>query len=289
MPYYNCKERKNILNSWEHSSYMGSIRKKISTKFKNRYRLIIRKDENLEEKISIVLTPLNSLLVLSALIVLFGSLNILLLSYTPLSHILPTTAQNFSREERLALIQKIDSLERIQKQLNYQEKTLRMILSGDEGLPDDDATEQAEAGSSATQSTTSNSSASAISPIKIDYTFYTPLKGVITDTFNVERKHFAVDIAAKAKSIVKASQKGTVIFSAWNPETGYTMVIQHPNEFLSVYKHNAVLLKKEGNFVNAGDAIALVGSTGELSSGPHLHFELWNRGVAIDPLKYISF
>lgn len=247
--------------------------------------MIIRKDENLEEKISIVLTPLNSLLVLSALIVLFGSLNILLLSYTPLSHILPTTAQNFSREERLALIQKIDSLERVQKQLDYQEKTLRMILSGEEGMVEEAGEESSE--EAVTEAETGGTT--VITPIKVDYTFYTPLKGMITDTFNVERKHFAVDIAAKAKSIVKASQKGTVIFSAWNPETGYTMVIQHPNEFLSVYKHNAVLLKKEGNFVNAGDAIALVGNTGELSSGPHLHFELWNRGVAIDPTKYISF
>ncbi len=258
---------------------MGSIRKKISTKFKNRYRLIVRKDENLEEKISLVLTPLNSLLVLSAMIVLFGTIIILLLSYTPLSHILPTTASNFSQQERLELVRKIDSLEQWKRQVSYQERQLRMILSGEMGEFEDQVD----------LSEPSNGQEADIAPDPVNYTFYSPLKGIVSDTFNHERKHYAVDIAAPAKSVVKAVQKGTVIFSAWNPESGYTMVVQHPKDFLSVYKHNAVLLKKEGNFVKAGDVIALVGNTGELSSGPHLHFELWNKGVALDPQKYIGF
>lgn len=264
---------------------MSSIRKKISTKFRNRYRLIIRRDDNLEEKISIVLTPMNSLLVLSALIVLFGTLNIVLLAYTPLSNILPTTASNFTQKERLDLMRKIDSLEVRQKQVDYQEQALRMILSGEEGIVPEIVEEAdplpAEAPAEGGELKFKRNVGS--------YTFYTPLRGLISDTFNMERKHFAVDIVAKEKAVVKAAQQGTVIFSAWNPESGYTLVIQHSNDFLSVYKHNAVLLKKEGNFVNAGDAIALVGSTGELSSGPHLHFELWNRGIAIDPEKYVSF
>ena len=257
---------------------MASFRKKISTRFKNRYRLIIRKDENLEEKISLVLTPMNLLLVSSALVVLFGSLIILLLSYTPLSHVLPTTANNFSQEERLALINKIDSLEAWHRQVEFQEQQLRFILSG--GMPEVDVEGIEES---------SGPAAIDIVPERPDYAFYTPLKGMVSDTFNPERRHFAVDVVAPEKSIVKAAQKGSVIFSAWNPESGYTLVIQHPGDFLSVYKHNAVLLKKEGNFVHAGDAIALVGNTGELSSGPHLHFELWSKGVPLDPQKYIGF
>lgn len=258
---------------------MGSIRKKISTRFKNRYRLIVRKDENLEEKVSIVLTPMNSLLVVSALIVLFGTIIILLLSYTPLSHILPTTASNFSQQERLELVRKIDSLEQWKQQVSFQEQQLRMILSGE--LP--------ELPPEALQEEQSSGQEADIAPDPVNYSFYSPLKGILSDSFNLERKHYAVDILAPEKTVVKAVQKGTVIFSAWNPESGYTMVVQHPKDFLSVYKHNAVLLKKEGNFVRAGDAIALVGNTGELSSGPHLHFELWNKGVALDPAKYISF
>ena len=262
---------------------MGSIRKKISTKFKNRYRLIIRKDDNLEEKVSIMLTPMNLVLVLSALVVLFGTIVILLLSYTPLSKVLPTTASNFSQQERLELIKKIDELELWQKQAQSQEERLRAILSGSE------FTEEAAEGPATSESISQPGQATDFAPDPVSYSFYLPLKGRVTDTFNVERKHFAVDIAGKEKEVVKAVQKGTVIFSEWNPKAGYTIVIQHANDFLSVYKHNAVLLKKEGNFVRAGDAIALVGNSGELSSGPHLHFELWNKGVALDPQKYIGF
>ena len=122
-----------------------------------------------------------------------------------------------------------------------------------------------------------------------NYNFFVPIKGVVSDTFNVDRKHLAVDIVAASKSVIKSIQKGTVIFSSWTPEGGQTLIIQHPNDFLSLYKHNAVLLKKVGTFVQAGDAVALVGNTGEITSGPHLHFELWKSGVAVNPMSYISF
>ena len=99
----------------------------------------------------------------------------------------------------------------------------------------------------------------------------------------------AIDISAESKSVIKSIQKGTVIFSEWTPSGGHTLVIQHPNDFISVYKHNAVLLKKMGSFVNAGDAIALVGNTGELTSGPHVHFELWKKGIGCEPYTIHKF
>ena len=265
---------------------MSSIRKKISTRIKNRYRLIIRQDENLEERVSLVLTPLNTLLVLSALAVLFGTVIILLLSYTPMANILPSTAENFTHKERLDLLRKVDSLESLSRQRDFQAQRLNEIL---QGVDIEDGLEEGQTSNVQSQTPAVATSGSNLDPVRVNYTFYPPIKGVISDTFNLDRQHFAVDIAAKKNEVVKACQKGTIIFSAWNPEGGYTLVIQHGNDFLSVYKHNAVLLKKEGNFVNAGDAIALVGSTGELSSGPHLHFELWNRGIALNPSNYISF
>lgn len=261
---------------------MASIGKKISTKFKNRYRLVIRKDENLEEKVSLVLTPMNMLLVISALIGLFGTVIILMLSYTPLGNIMPTTATNFTQQERMELLNKIEELEKYQVQLTKQEESLRAILMGEGELPTGALTDEA-------PQAVATSVAEPFVPNPVDYSFYTPLKGVITDSFNVDRKHFAVDIASQKGEVVKAIQQGTVIYSAWNPKTGYTLIVQHANDFLSVYEHNAVLLKKEGTFVQPGDAVALVGNTGELTSGPHLHFELWNRGVALDPQKYIRF
>ena len=123
----------------------------------------------------------------------------------------------------------------------------------------------------------------------IDYSFFVPLKGVISDTFNVDRNHLGVDVAANSKDVIKSIQKGTIILASWTPSGGHTLIIQHPNSFISVYKHNAVLLKEQGAFVKAGDAIALVGNTGELTSGPHLHFELWKSGAAVNPLSYINF
>jgi len=121
-----------------------------------------------------------------------------------------------------------------------------------------------------------------------DYAFFPPVKGVVTDTFNHFHGHLAVDIASYNNASVKAVLDGTVLVSSWTPETGYVMVLQHRDDLVSIYKHNAVLLKKEGTFVSAGEVVALVGNSGEMTSGPHLHFELWYDGVPLNPLDHIQ-
>jgi murein DD-endopeptidase MepM/ murein hydrolase activator NlpD len=189
------------------------------------------------------------------------------------------------------MTQKIDSLETSLGQLRLQSDILGKVLAGEDvsiNMADlDDPDEKIEVSPAAP--IVPVTSIRPAEPTANDYNFFVPLKGVISDTFNQDRKHLAVDIAAKSKEVIKSVQKGTVIFAAWTPNGGHTLIIQHPGNFLSVYKHNAVLLKNEGTFVNAGDAVALVGNTGELSSGPHLHFELWKRGVAVNPRNYINF
>jgi len=117
--------------------------------------------------------------------------------------------------------------------------------------------------------------------------FFTPLKGIVTDTFNVDQQHFGVDIVAAANEAVKSVLDGTVILATWTTETGYVIGIQHENNIISLYKHNSVLLKKEGSKVRAGEVVAIVGDSGELTTGPHLHFELWFDGIPIDPVKYV--
>jgi murein DD-endopeptidase MepM/ murein hydrolase activator NlpD len=102
-------------------------------------------------------------------------------------------------------------------------------------------------------------------------------------------KHYALDIVAKTGTPVKTIADGTVILAEWTAETGYVITIQHPNEFISVYKHNGILLKQQGDVVKSGEAIASVGSTGELTTGAHLHFELWNNGFPVNPTDYIDF
>jgi murein DD-endopeptidase MepM/ murein hydrolase activator NlpD len=119
--------------------------------------------------------------------------------------------------------------------------------------------------------------------------FFTPVKGIVSNSFDPGNNHPYTDIAAPANSVISSVLDGTVIFSSWTEDTGYTIHIQHNNNLVSIYKHNSKLLKTAGDKVKAGTAIALVGSTGELSSGNHLHFELWHKGEPIDPERYITF
>ena len=118
--------------------------------------------------------------------------------------------------------------------------------------------------------------------------FFTPVQGVISQGYDPVI-HPYLDIAAPAGTVVKAIANGTVIFDGWSEETGYTIQIQHDGDIVSIYKHNEKLLKKTGDKVSAGSPIALVGNTGKLTTGEHLHFELWRKGESLDPTRYISF
>ena len=119
--------------------------------------------------------------------------------------------------------------------------------------------------------------------------FFAPINGMITDRFDNKTKHFGIDLVAKEKTRISSVLEGTVVISNWTSETGYVIGIQHKNDYFSLYKHNSVLLKSVGDFVNASDHIAIIGNSGELSSGPHLHFELWRQGVPVNPEEYILF
>jgi murein DD-endopeptidase MepM/ murein hydrolase activator NlpD len=119
--------------------------------------------------------------------------------------------------------------------------------------------------------------------------FYVPVKGIVTNHFNFSTDHFGVDLVSDPNARISAILEGTVIFSGWTLETGYVMYIQHEADLVSVYKHNSELLKSTGDKVKAGEAVAIIGNSGELSTGPHLHFELWHRGNALNPEQYIDF
>lgn len=119
--------------------------------------------------------------------------------------------------------------------------------------------------------------------------FFTPIKGVVLAAFDPQQDHFGVDIVAKENEAVKSILDGTVILSSWTLETGYVLAVQHSNELISIYKHNSVILKYVGEVVRSGEIISIIGNTGELSSGPHLHFELWYQGSPLNPQEFISF
>ncbi|MBW6536872.1 MAG: M23 family metallopeptidase [Mariniphaga sp.] len=119
--------------------------------------------------------------------------------------------------------------------------------------------------------------------------FFVPVKGVITNKFKSMPDHLGVDLVSEPNARISAIMDGTVIFSGWTIETGYVIYVQHDAELISAYMHNSELLKNKGDIVKAGEAIAIIGNTGELTTGPHLHFELWHNGTALNPEQYIDF
>jgi len=119
--------------------------------------------------------------------------------------------------------------------------------------------------------------------------YYSPVKGVVTDRFDIEKNHFAVDVSVDIGTPVKAILAGTVLFSEWSVETGHVILIDHGENLISVYKHNSKILKSQNETVQAGEVIAFSGEEGALSSGPHLHFEIWKNGLPIDPETILSF
>mgnify|MGYP005979669017 FL=1 len=119
--------------------------------------------------------------------------------------------------------------------------------------------------------------------------FYKPVNGVVSSHYDANIRHYGVDLVAAPKESVLATLDGTVVFAGFDPNSGNVIQVQHKNGFLSIYKHNELLLKEVGDRVVAGEAIALVGNTGKLSTGPHLHFELWYKGGPVNPEEYIAF
>ena len=118
--------------------------------------------------------------------------------------------------------------------------------------------------------------------------FFVPLNGSVTNAFNADEAHYGIDIVSAGDQIINATLDGTVVFSTWSINNGYCIGIQHEDSYFSVYKHNATLLKKEGDYVRAGEAIAILGESGDDATFEHLHFELWHNGIAINPVEYMT-
>ncbi len=120
--------------------------------------------------------------------------------------------------------------------------------------------------------------------------FFPPLSGsIVTSAFDMKQGHYGIDLASGKNEPIKSVADGTVVMSSWTDDSGYVIAIQHKSNLITVYKHNSVLLKKVGNFVKAGDIIAIIGDSGEMSTGPHLHFELWYNGNPLNPAEFIAF
>jgi hypothetical protein len=269
-----------------------------------KYRFVIMTDNSFEEKLSLTLSRLRAFAFAGSFVFLCFFSTLLLIAYTPLRECLPGKSSSEVQKNLIELQLKTDSLGGIIfKQAVYLEN-LKNIISGNELIPPTESNnsifekeneiifEKSKADSLLRLSVEAEDKGSIYVKSASDnnyLVFFTPLSGLISDTYNSKTKHFGVDLVAKDKSRISSVLNGTVIISHWTSETGYVIAIQHKNDYVSLYKHNSLLLKEVGNFVNAGDHIAVIGNSGELSSGPHLHFELWHKGVPVNPEDYISF
>jgi murein DD-endopeptidase MepM/ murein hydrolase activator NlpD len=285
---------------------MEQQKKKLIHKLRYKYRLILINDETFEENFSFKLTPMNVFVGFSSSLVSLTILIILLIFFTPLKEYVPGYTDTQTKRNIQQLLFKADSLEESLKAKETYYKNLLDIMNGGNGLTDSVSTNK-KASSKVTKSNAgekelafrnefeknSSSKKSDSKPeIAADYKnlfLMTPTKGLISKPFNPGENHFAIDIASIPEAPIKAVQEGTVIFADWTPEAGKTIVIQHTNNLISIYKHNSALLKKVGMFVGTGEVVAIVGNTGEYTTGTHLHLELWENGKALNPEELLTF
>jgi murein DD-endopeptidase MepM/ murein hydrolase activator NlpD len=285
-----------------------SSKKTLSTWLTSKFQLIIRNEENLSEKSTISFTNAKLIVILFTFLTLTFILS-LFLSKTLLKQWFdPRYEITEANKKIVELSMKVDSMSySIQRQRIFI-NTFRGIVAQDfKGIDTTSPNNQEIYNSS------KNGELDYITPVDSqirhefeqqgdlyaglnsqysvelqDIYLFSPLSGIISAPFDLRKEHYGVDIVAKADEPVKCIADGSVLIASWTQDSGYVIVVQHRNNLISVYKHNSALLKKVGNFVSAGEIIAFIGNTGELTTGPHLHFELWMNGNPVDPEDFIS-
>lgn len=230
-----------------------------------------------------------------------------LVAFTPLKRIMPGYPSYSTQREAVENAAMVDSLENRMRIMTLQLTNIRKIIAGEEPLPLDSLLSKNGVESTEITAEAMDHHADSILREKIDsiekynlrpsgaeprlegLIFFPPVKGVVTEKYNPAKGHPFIDIAVQNNSAVCAVLDGTVIAAYWTDDTGYNIQIQHNNDLISIYKHNTRLLKKVGEKVSAGTTISLAGDAGSISTGSHLHFELWHKGEPIDPSLYINF
>jgi murein DD-endopeptidase MepM/ murein hydrolase activator NlpD len=289
-------------------------KKKRLNKLRYKYRLVLMNEDDFEQKVTFRLSRLNVIFLVGFFSIFWIGLMIYILAFTSMREYIPGYTDPHMAAQVYRMNLALDSLEnRYVLQSKYMQNIQR-VLRGEDVTPQDSLKEQS---TQYDYSSIENTSSTADSLLRAevenqnaynlyfydaqasDYdrnlakkgpmVFFKPINGIITNHFNSAIKHYGVDLVAEKNDAVKAVYDGVVVLSDWTVNTGYVILIQHPNNFISVYKHNSALLKRQGDIVKAGDPIAIIGDSGELTTGPHLHFELWANGSPVNPLDYINF
>ena len=282
---------------------------KKKSNWRDKYRFSVSNDTTYEEVWRVRLTQYNAFLLITALVLFIIGATACLITFTNLREFIPGYPDVTMRRNILLNAIRLDSLDR---ELALRDKyfaNINAIVSGNEPVdlfsmqdtsrnykgitfrnsPEDSALRASVEKDERFNLTLGPTSAGSVTSLA-GLHFFPPVKGIVSGKYDARHKHFGTDIVTKPKSPVSAALDGTVIFTGWTMETGFVIELQHPNNIVSVYKHNSSLLKETGDLVRAGEAISIVGDSGELyTSGPHLHFEIWYKGSALDPEKHIFF
>lgn len=281
-------------------------RKKFHRKWIYKYRLVVLNEDTFEEQLSFKLNRLNVFVTGSVSAIFLIAVTTVIIAFTPLREYIPGYSSVKLKKQASALMEESDSLKNALAINNRYIESIRKVLTGDIEVYDinkdsikgsnqnnavkiDFTTNKADSLLREQVATEDRYNFTGSGENTINFVLFSPVTGSISNGYNPKEKHFGVDIVATANAPVKAVADGRVIFAEWTAETGYVMVLEHINGLISVYKHNASLSKAQGDFVRTGEVIATVGNTGELTTGPHLHFELWNNGYPINPTLYIDF
>ncbi|WP_298417974.1 M23 family metallopeptidase [uncultured Kordia sp.] len=281
-------------------------KQRLKKKLLHKYRLVILNEDTFEERVSFKLTRLNVFVLTAFSIILLIVLTTFLIAFTSLREYIPGYSSTALKTKAIELNEKIDSLQQVRVRDSMYMASIKNVLTGEiksENINKDSLYESFKIDAEEVDLTPSKQDSLLREEVaeedkynlfetatsKVNYVLFPPVKGNITQEYNPKEKHFAIDIVAPKDTPVKATADGTVIFSEWTVSTGYVLIIEHPNNLISVYKHNASLTKQQGDLVTAGEVVATVGNTGELTTGPHLHFELWSEGYSVNPTSYIDF
>ena len=279
-------------------------KKSFISKLLTKYRLVLLNDSTYEEKTSFKISRLNVFSALFALMFIVVFITSAILFFTPIREYIPGYSSTSLQKQANLLSYKTDSLRQIVFLNDQYINSLKKVLTGDletieykqDSIVYKDAMniqiiEKSKEDSILRQLVDSEDKYN-LANINKDRDFYlltSPISGAVSQNYSIADDHLAIDISVDIGTPVKAVSNGRVILSEWTTQTGYVLIIDHGNDLISVYKHNSKLLKSQGEIVKQGEIIALSGNSGVLTSGPHLHFELWSEGFSIDPNTLINF
>jgi murein DD-endopeptidase MepM/ murein hydrolase activator NlpD len=280
--------------------------KKFATKLLHKYRMVILNEDTFEERLSFKLTKLNIFVAASLGIIVLIAGTTFLIAFTGLREYIPGYSSANLKKQATELAYKTDSLQTALMLNNQYYESIRKVLTGDLEptiLNRDSLVRSQQMDPSLFDLSSSKADSILREEVsqedkynvletagnQMEFALFSPVKGTISEKYNLKSRHYAVDVVVANNAPVKAAADGRVIFSEWSAATGHVIIIEHNYGLITVYKHNSSLTKEQGDFVSSGEVIALAGSSGELSTGPHLHFELWKDGNPVNPSDYIDF